>query len=819
MRDAGKGIVVPTKPTPPPPPPPTPKPPVGNGGGTPIGNGGGAPGVMGGGYTPPNPPPVDPAQPEEGKSKTGLIVLLLCLLLVAGLGLGAFLIFGGGGDDGGSDSSENILNNDSLTESVIESAPDDTSSPDATQDVSDAISENDSSQAIVEVDKAVKALTIEKAPTKTAYRIGEMFDCSGLELKAVYEDGSSEIVKEDFVYETVVFENAGEQSVKVSYGGQTVDVKVTVEALAISSISIVGYPNTYYSVGQSLNTTGLALNVVYSDGSEETVTSGFTCTPTTFNTSGDIEVKVRYGDKETSFTVTVSAVTVKSISIKSSPTKTSYYKNDTLNTSGLVLTVNYSDGSSETVTRGFSCTPTVLSKVGNSIPVTVSYGGKTTSFSVKVQDIKPTSISIKTMPKYVTYYVGDTLNTSGLTLSVKYNNGETETVTKGFTCTPTALEDESNAYKITVKYSGLSTSFNVRVLPISATSISVSSKPTKTSYTVGDTLNTSGLKLTVKYSNGTSKVISAGFTCDPKTLNTAGDAVKITVKYSGLTTSFTVKVSPKAVVTATKITIKSNPSKTSYTVGDSLNTSGLTLTVEYSDGTTKTVSNGFSCSPTTLNTAGSAVKITVSYEGLTTSFNVEVKPKQGVTWNLSAGTLTISGSGAMNNYTSSSTSDWRAYKDQIKRVVIKDGITSIGNFAFYECKSLTSVTIASTVTTIGNSSFYGCAFTSISIPSSVRTIGEHAFCYCSNLTSVVIPSSVTSIGYGAFSRCNKLASVTIPVSVTNIGGYAFSNCSALNSIVYKGTKTQWNSITKGSNWNKNSAFTGVSCSNGTVSVS
>jgi hypothetical protein len=85
------------------------------------------------------------------------------------------------------------------------------------------------------------------------------------------------------------------------------------------------------------------------------------------------------------------------------------------------------------------------------------------------------------------------------------------------------------------------------------------------------------------------------------------------------------------------------------------------------------------------------------------------------------------------------------------------------------------------VTSIGNRAFYNCSsLTSITIPNSVTSIGDYAFAYCS-LTSVTIPNSVTSIGNNAFAYCS-LTSVTIPNSVTSIGDYAFRSCSSLTSI-------------------------------------
>ena len=118
-------------------------------------------------------------------------------------------------------------------------------------------------------------------------------------------------------------------------------------------------------------------------------------------------------------------------------------------------------------------------------------------------------------------------------------------------------------------------------------------------------------------------------------------------------------------------------------------------------------------------------------------------------------------------------------------------VTSIGYKAFYDCDSLTSVTIGNGVTSIGSSAFSGCtSLTSITIPDSVTSIGSSAFKNCDSLTSITIPNSVTSIRYEAFYGCTSLASITIPDSVTEIGDWAFYGCTSLASITIPDSVTE-----------------------------
>ena len=138
---------------------------------------------------------------------------------------------------------------------------------------------------------------------------------------------------------------------------------------------------------------------------------------------------------------------------------------------------------------------------------------------------------------------------------------------------------------------------------------------------------------------------------------------------------------------------------------------------------------------------------------------------------------------------------------QVEKYIIGEGVTSIGNFAFSDCSSLTSVTIPESVTSIGQKAFYGCTnLLSITIPSSVTSIGGYAFKNCTGLTSVTIPSSVTSIGERAFNYCSRLTSITITEGVKSIGEYAFYGCTHLLSITIPSSVT---SIGNGAFFNVN----------------
>ena len=152
----------------------------------------------------------------------------------------------------------------------------------------------------------------------------------------------------------------------------------------------------------------------------------------------------------------------------------------------------------------------------------------------------------------------------------------------------------------------------------------------------------------------------------------------------------------------------------------------------------------------------------------------------------SDGTLTISGTGEMHDYNYyhlDNRTPWFDYNEQIKTVIVKSGVTSIGTYTFFGCGALTQVDIADTVRSIGNYAFYNCwVLSNVVLRNGITSIGDWAFDSCRVLTDITLPASLISIGEGAFVGCNKLEQITIPNSVASIGGFAFSDCDALNSV-------------------------------------
>jgi uncharacterized protein YdbL (DUF1318 family) len=353
-------------------------------------------------------------------------------------------------------------------------------------------------------------------------------------------------------------------------------------------------------------------------------------------------------------------------------------------------------------------------------------------------------------------------------------------------------------------------------------SIAVTRLPTKTIYTVDESLSLSGLVVTGTYSNGTTKqeTVSVSNVSGYNT-NTTGTQT-LTVTVGGKTATFSVTVTAVGAATLQSIAVTSQPAKTTYTVGESLNLGGLVVTGTYSDGTTKQESvNIANISGYNADAAGTQT-LTVTVNGKTATFVVKVSNNSGVSLDDIANYLAkAQGGDTMSNPVSLSVSgslgnDIRAILSAINgagkyvmldlsacampgttfdpgtgagagkvvELVLPDAARSIksgassSNGTFKDFTTLASISGAG-VATIGSYAFWDCtALESVSLPSAT-SIGNYAFAGTA-LTSVNLPSA-TSIDDYAFARCAALESVSLPAART-IGASAFRDCAALESV-------------------------------------
>ena len=605
-----------------------------------------------------------------------------------------------------------------------------------------------------------------------------------------------------------------------SNNGKTASCSVTVNPIQPTGIKATPETSTLYGLN---GTVKLSANVMPSNATNKAVTwSSRNTSVATVSSDGTVKA-VGYGTTvitattvnglTSNCTINVKKEEVTSLTIATKPTKTNYYVGDTLNTAGLTLKAAYNNGTTQTITGGFTCTPTALSTAGVQT-VTVNYGGKTATFTVNVQDVALSGIAVASKPSKVNYFVGDTLDTTGLKLTATYNNGTTQTITGGFTCTPTALST-AGTQTVTVNYGGKTATFTVNVQDVTLSGIAIASNPTKTSYYVGDTLDTTGLKLTATYNNGTTQTITGGFTCTPTALSTAGTQT-VTVNYGGKTATFTVNVQD---VTLSGIAIASNPTKTSYYVGDTLDTTGLKLTATYSNGTTQTITSGFTCTPTALSTAG-VQTVTVNYGGKTATFTVSVElpvlPFVTLTFDPTDGVLDLADTPEKTVYPGEAygrlpepTADGMVflgwYTESGKRITslttcdLTGDATVSARWALASAEGWSFDEATGTLTLDGSGAMkeytsaaeapwysYRDSIEHLVVKSGVTSLSSYAFVGCQNLADITLPDTLQTIGTMTFYGCDRLNNVTIPASVRTIGSYAFADALSLSRITFAG---------------------------------
>ena len=440
--------------------------------------------------------------------------------------------------------------------------------------------------------------------------------------------------------------------------------------------------------------------------------------------------------------------------------KTSLSFTGTGSSQTLTATVSPSNATNKTIT--WSSSNTSVATVSNGVVKAVGFGtatitaksnnGKTASCSVTVNPIQPTGI--KATPETSTLYG---LNgTVKLSANVMPSNATNKAVTWSSRNTSVATVSSDGTVKAVgygtavitaTTVNGLTSNCTINVKKEEVTSLTIATKPTKTNYYVGDTLNTAGLTLKAAYNNGTTQTITGGFTCTPTALSTAG-AQTVTVNYGGKTATFAVSVELPVLpfVTLTfdptdgVLDLADTPEKTVYP-GEAYGrlpeptADGMVFLGWYTESGKRITSL------TTCDLTGDA----------TVSARWALASAEGWSFDEATGTLTLDGSGAMKEYTSAAEAPWYSYRDSIEHLVVKSGVTSLSSYAFVGCQNLADITLPDTLQTIGTMTFYGCdSLNNVTIPASVRTIGSYAFADALSLSRITFAGDAPEFGTGVF---------------------------------------------------------------------
>lgn len=575
--------------------------------------------------------------------------------------------------------------------------------------------------------------------------------------------------------------------------GSTVILTVSLGKDTVQSISIATKPNKVsYFVGETLNSAGMSLTAKYKSGSTQTVTGGFTCNPTALNAAGSQTITVTYEGSATTFQVSVSDIVLDSISIKTKPTKTSYYIGDTLDISGLVLIAKYSNGSTEEVTSGFTWSPKTLATAGTQ-KIVVTYKGKSCSFDVNVISVvEPTQVRMYINGSLITNTTAGGNTRIGRTIQFSAEVVPDNATHKAITWA------SSNPAVAKIDNTGLLTALSVGKTTISATAANGVKRSLEVEVDDIEVAMSLGVKTVTDTYDG--KCYGSNYSWDEvcyhpgndiiikyeldlmnqSAMSTSIDEVVIDIGETGMILQSVSGTGCSGTQTGRYITItNTKESGDGQTLTIYLEflyktpSAGESITLTIDGDITRTHDENLQHSNYSRSNGADRDSVTFSIEAFSVKELASGTCGSNLTWVLTDdGLLTITGSGAMSDYKSSSI-PWADNCAQINKISLPSGLTSIGNWAFAGCTNVTSITI----------------------PSTVGSIGDCAFGNCYNLKSITVPSSVTAIGKNVFYFCDNLQTITIMNANCNIQNMALPLSCVIRS--YTGSTAQSYAVTNG----------------------
>ena len=390
----------------------------------------------------------------------------------------------------------------------------------------------------------------------------------------------------------------------------------TVSNIVITNNSGISIPLTFVE-GQDIESLlqGMTLTAYYSDGTPYVITN-YSISPTSFETAGTHQLTITFVDadgQEVSFdmSVTVVEATIQSITVSTQPVKTNYAAGEQFDPAGLSILVTYTNEKSETIAyndhaNSFSWSPDGQLEEGTD-SVTVTYQGKAVAVPISVGPARVVFIEVTKVPDKTTYYEGESLNTDGMTVTAIYTDNSKKEIA-GYTCSPTKLtEAGTQTIEVTYEQDGMKVTamFDVTVEKLVPESISISGNYKK-NYSVGDYFDPSGVIVTVKYSNGTEKMVT-DYTHQKNQMSQAKDNQKVWFYYTEngkeVKNYIEVKVIPKLTV---------EMDKTEFTQGEML--SGETVYLEETLGAPKKITRTYyTIEPETLAETGTNISVRITY--------------------------------------------------------------------------------------------------------------------------------------------------------------------------------------------------------------
>ena len=482
------------------------------------------------------------------------------------------------------------------------------------------------------------------APDRTLYAEGDILDYTGCEVWAYFADGSYQNVTSNAVFmpsNGSIVTSSTRDRVSVSYtapSGEAASTNFVIRVTKLRSITAICSTPIVYRVGQPIDYSAVTVTANYTDGSTRDVTANVIYdppegTPITSSLKGALVKYTNAAGIMKTDTISVNVVQLTSIRA-TRPTKYEYRYGEAISYAGTVVTARYSDGSSEDVTASAVFSVVAGAIVGRSTPsaITVSYSdleGTTVSTEIEIEIVTLSSLVIVSEPTKTSYGIGEALDLTGLVVRAMYSNASWDTVTNDCEFSPndgatlSAQDTSVRVYYSNASFETALVDFNILVGMHVLSGISVTS-PTKTTYKYGETLDYSGLVVTAQYLDGTSETVTTGISISPAegSAFTSNTSISALVSYDEFTAPFTLTCN-----SITSLVLVLNPLKLTYTVGETVNYTGVLIRAVYADNSTTDVTAQCVFSPaqgTTLTTVGTR-SVVVSYASQELTFNISVE--------------------------------------------------------------------------------------------------------------------------------------------------------------------------------------------------
>lgn len=321
--------------------------------------------------------------------------------------------------------------------------------------------------------KAVTGITVTTPPTKTAYYVNDSFDAAGLTVKAAFNDGTfADLTKDDVTIENPdMTAAAASKTVTVTYEGKTATFTISISRRE-NQVTFRD-PKDQFVFGQTVTftaeaTSGTVQYAYKKAGEEDTAyTASAPTAEGNYVVKAYVEESAEYKAASDTHAFAIIPKKVDSIAIKTAPAKTEYFVGESFDKTGLVITATYNDGEVKDVAADLvTVDADKLTEAAESKTVTVTYGGKTATFRIKVKAVELTKIEVTTAPKKTEYKAFERFDKTGMAVTASYNNGATADVTAD--CTISAYPQDRDSFRVgdttvTVSYGGKTADITVTV--------------------------------------------------------------------------------------------------------------------------------------------------------------------------------------------------------------------------------------------------------------------------------------------------------------------------------------------------------------------